>query len=118
MAAAAVDEACSPGRDGRGASAGCPFATPAATVALLEIADERAVLEREREARLERQLDRLCEIVTQMIVDLVGEAENFSGIENIFRIEGAFDFPHHIEERIAKLLAHVLCARNADSVLG
>src|SRR5207248_11744784 len=40
------------------------FETTATTVALLEIADERAVLEREREARLERQLDRLCEIVT------------------------------------------------------
>src|SRR5260370_29335791 len=53
-----------------------------------------------------------------MIIDLVGEAENFSRIENIFRSEGAFDFPHHIEERIAKLLAHVLGARDADSVLG
>ena len=94
------------------------FETTATTVALLEIADERAVLEREREARLERQLERLREIMAEMIVDLVGEAENFSWIENIFWIECALDLAHDIEQRVAKLIAHVLGARDADSVLG
>ena len=70
------------------------FAAAAAAVALLEIADERAVFERKREPRLERQFDRRGEIIAQVIVDLVPTpvrlapvAENFSGIENVFRIE-------------------------------
>jgi len=44
--------------------------------------------------------------------------ENLSGIENVFRIERAFDFAHHAEQLIAELLAHVFSARRADSVLG
>src|SRR5438309_2325546 len=92
------------------------FATTATTVALLEIADEGAVLERERESRLERQLDGFGEIVAEVIVDLVGEPENFSGIENVFRVERALDFAHDIEERVTELLAHVFRARDPDSV--
>ena len=45
------------------------FQAAAAAVALLEVADERAVLERKREHRLEWKLDRAREIFAQMIVD-------------------------------------------------
>src|SRR5213080_4478379 len=42
-----------------------------AAVALLEIADERAVLEREGEHRLKWKLEWACEIFAQMIVDFM-----------------------------------------------
>src|SRR5438034_3962199 len=50
------------------------FKAAAAAVALLKIADERAVLEREREHRLEWKLERACEILAQMIIDLGRDA--------------------------------------------
>ena len=53
-----------------------------------------------------------------MIVDLVGEPENFPGIKNIFWIERALDFAHDVEKRVAKLIAHVFGARDPDTVLG
>ena len=94
------------------------FAATATPVALLEIANEGAVLEREGEPRLEWQLDRFNEVVAEVIVDLVGESKNFSGIENVFRIKRALDLAHDIQERVAELFSHVLRARDADSVLG
>jgi len=45
------------------------FAAAAAAIALLEIADERAVFERKRQPWREWQLKRLREILAQMIVD-------------------------------------------------
>ena len=56
--------------------------------------------------------------MAEVVVDLVGEAKNFPGIENVFGIKGALDFAHHIEQRVAELVAHVFGARNSDSVLG
>ena len=44
--------------------------------------------------------------------------ENFSRVENIFGIERAFDFAHHFEQLIAKLVAHIFGASDADAVLG
>src|SRR5207248_2579486 len=80
--------------------------------------DERMVLERERQSRLERQLDWSYEVVPQVIVDLVSETENLSGIKNIFRIERAFDLAHDVKQRVAELIAHVFGAGNPDAVLG
>jgi hypothetical protein len=114
---------------------GVSFAAAAAAVALLEIADERPVFERERQTRREWQLERFREILAQVIVDsgrvgalrrppkVFGAArrpylENLSGIEKIFRIERAFDFAHDAEQLIAKLFGHVFGARDADAVLG
>src|SRR5207253_8440315 len=88
------------------------FETTAAAVALLEIADERSVLERKGQSRLERQLDRSHEIISQMIVDPVGESKNFSGVENVFWIERLLDFAHDVEKRIAELVAHIFRARD------
>src|SRR6266487_6752994 len=69
------------------------FKAAAAAVALLEIADERAVLKRKGEDRLKWKLERACEIFAQMIVDLMpAVCENFPGIKNVFRIEDSFDF--------------------------
>src|SRR5205823_461491 len=94
------------------------FATPATAVALLEIADERLVLECEGESRRERQLDRSREIVSKVIVDLVGESENFSGIENVFWVERFLDLAHDVEERVSELIAHVFRPRDPDPVFG
>src|SRR2546430_16445700 len=47
------------------------FETAAAAVALLQVADERAVLEGKREHRLEREFKRTPKVFRQMIVDLV-----------------------------------------------
>ena len=43
--------------------------------------------------------------------------EDFSRIENVFGIERIFDFAHHLEQIIAKLLTHVLGAGDAYAVL-
>ena len=73
---------------------------------------------------LEWKLERPREIFAQMIVDLCDaraartRRRKFSRIENIFRIERAFDLAHHSEQLIAELLAHVFRARDADAVLG
>src|ERR1700736_370708 len=106
------------GRNERRAHDWRVLATTPAAVALLEIADERSVLEGEGQTWLERQLDWFREIIAEVIVDLVGEPENFSGIENIFWIERALDLAHDIQERIAELLAHVFRAGDPDSVFG
>src|SRR5205823_8860061 len=73
------------------------FAATAAAVALLEIADERMVFESESESWLERQVNRSREIVAEVVVDLVGESKNFSGIENVLRIQCALDFAHDVQ---------------------
>jgi hypothetical protein len=44
--------------------------------------------------------------------------ENFSRVENILGIERAFDFAHHLQQLIAKLVAHIFGARDAHAVLG
>ena len=44
--------------------------------------------------------------------------EIFPRIENILWIERAFDFAHHLQQLIAKLVVHVFGARDADAVLG
>ena len=94
------------------------FAATATAVALLEIADERTVFECKREHRLKRKLNRPLEVLAQMIIDLVpAVVEDFSGIENVFRIECMFDCAHHFEQLVAQLFAHVFRARDADSVL-
>src|SRR5205807_2030335 len=109
------------------------FAAAAALVALLAIADERAVFEGKRESWRKRKAERPLEILAQVVVDLgrgaalsrsagVGAArrpylEDLSGIENVFRIERMFDFAHHAEQLVAELLPHVFSARCADSVL-
>src|SRR6266545_1589965 len=85
--------------EGRAHDAGL-FQATTATVALFKIAHERAILERERQARLKWQLDWSREIIPQVIVDLIGEAENFSGIKNVFRVERALDFTHYVEQRV------------------
>ena len=85
---------------------------------MLEIADERAVLEREGEHRLKWKLEWACEIFAQMIVDFMPPiTEDFSGIKNVFRIECIFDCAHHLEQLVAELFAHVLCAGDADTML-
>ena len=59
------------------------------------------------------------EILAQMTIDFVPAIrEDFAGIEDIFRIERAFDFTHHFEQLIAKLIAHVFGARDTDAMLG
>ena len=73
-----------------------------AAVALLEIADERVVLERKGEHRLKWKLERPCEILAQMTVDFVPAiGENFPRIEDIFGIEGSLNFTHYSEQLIA-----------------
>src|SRR5439155_26187911 len=94
------------------------LAATGTTIALLEIADKRAILERKGEHRLKWELERACEIFAQMIVDLVPAiAEDFSRIENVFRIERIFDFAHYFEQLIPDLLAHIFSARDANAVL-
>jgi len=44
--------------------------------------------------------------------------ENFPRIENILGIERAFDFAHHLQQLIAKLVAHIFGARDAHTMLG
>jgi hypothetical protein len=44
--------------------------------------------------------------------------ENFSRVKNIFGIERAFDFAHHFQQLIAKLVAHIFGARDANAVFG
>ena len=46
------------------------------------------------------------------------DLENFSGIENVFRVEGSFDLAQYVEQLVAELIAHVFGARDADAVLG
>src|SRR5438132_14405314 len=106
-------------RDERRAHDRRVFAATTAAVALLEIADERAVFERKCKSWRKRKAERPLEILAQVVVDLVpAVAENLAGIENVFRIERAFDFAHHAEQLVAELLPHVFSARRADSVLG
>ena len=72
------------------------FEAAAAAVALLQVADERAVLEHERELGLKWKLEWAREVFAQMIVDLVWAIlKNFSRIKNVFRVEHALDFAHH-----------------------
>src|SRR5213076_2741698 len=101
------------------------FKAAPAAVALFQIADERTVFEREGEHRLEWDLQRSRKVFAQMIVDSVTDGpavhpygENFSRIENVFRIEHSLDLTHYSEQLIAKLLLHVFRARDADAVLG
>src|SRR5439155_3393436 len=95
------------------------LAATGTTIALLEIADKRAILERKGEHRLKWELERACEIFAQMIVDLVPAiAEDFSRIKNVFRIERIFDFAHYVEQLVPELFAHVFSACDADAVLG
>src|SRR5215831_1554354 len=44
--------------------------------------------------------------------------ENFSGIENVLRIEHSFDLAHYSEQLISELIWHKFSARDADTVLG
>ena len=95
------------------------FEAAAAAVALLEVADEGAVLERECEHRLKWKLERAREVFAQMVVDLVATvAEKFPRIKNVLRIECALNLAQDFEELVAELIAHVFGARDADTVLG
>src|SRR5437762_7394387 len=111
-------------RDERRAHDAALFKAAAAAVALLEVASERPVFERKREHWLKWKLERTREILAQMIVDFVADGpavrpylEDFSRIENIPGIERAFDFAHHLQQLIAKLVAHIFGARDANAVL-
>src|SRR5207302_5494517 len=89
------------------------FEAAAAAVALLEIADERAVLERERERRLEWQCERAREVFAEMIVDLVPTvAENFPRIKNVLRIECALNLAQDFKQLVTQLVTHILGARD------
>ena len=95
------------------------FTAAAATVALFEVADERAILECERQYRLERKLERARKVFAQMAVYLVAAiGKNLSRIENIFRIEHALDLAQYSKQIIAELFLHVFGARDADAMLG
>src|SRR5262245_48774608 len=109
----------------------CLFKAAATAVALLQIANERTVFKRKGENGLEWKLRQPPEVFAEVIVDS-GRAsalrrldittrcfhlENFSRIKNIFRIEHSFDLTHHSQQVIAKLLPHVLSARDANAVL-
>ena len=95
------------------------FQTAAATVALFEVANERAVLECERKHRLEWKLERARKVFAQMAIYFVAAIrKNLSRIENIFRIEGALDLAQYTKQIIAELFLHVFGARDADAVLG
>src|SRR4030095_16779471 len=59
-------------RDERRAHDAVLLKTAAAAIALLEVACERPVFEREREHRLKWKLERTSKILAQMIVDFVG----------------------------------------------
>ena len=112
-------------RDERWAHDAALFKTATAAVALLEVTCEGPVFERKREHWLKWKLERTSKILSQMIIDSVSMPvrlgpirENFSRVENIFGIERAFDFAHHLQQLIAKLVAHIFGARDADAVLG
>src|SRR5262249_21973801 len=103
------------------------FKAAAAAVALLEVACERSVFERKREHRLKGKLEWTSKILSQIIVDTMADRpprlrgpylENFSRVENILGIERAFDFMHHLQQVIAKLVAHIFGARDTHAVLG
>ena len=95
------------------------FPATAAPIALLQVADERFVLEGKREGRLEWQPQACFRFYPQVIVDLESAvAENFPGIEKVFRIEELLNLPHYAEQLVAHLLRHVFRARHADAVLG
>src|SRR5437762_10151331 len=111
-------------RDERRAHDAALFKAAAAAMALLEVACERPVFERKREYWLKWKFERTSKILSQMIVDFVVMPvrlgpirENFSRVENIFGIKCAFDFAHHLQQLIAKLVAHIFGARDADAVL-
>src|SRR5438034_11334040 len=83
------------------------------------------ILEREREHRLEWQLQGAGEVFAQMIVDLMADGpavrrylENFRRIENVFRVERALDLTHDFEQLVPELFTHVFGARDAYAVLG
>src|SRR5205809_5107226 len=96
-----------------------PFKTTAAAVALFEVADKRTIFECVREHGFEGKLERSREVFAQMIVDSVPAiGENFSWIENVFRIERSLDLAHYAEQLISELIAHVFRARDANTVLG
>src|SRR5206468_9449057 len=95
-------------RDERGAHDAALFKAAAAAIALLEVSCERPVFEPKREHWLKWKLKRTSKILSQIIVDFVSAIrENFSRIENILGIERAFDFAHHLQQLIAKLVAHI-----------
>src|SRR5438874_13004748 len=74
------------------------FQAAAATVALFKVADERPVLERERQHRLEWKFKWASNIFAQMIVDPVAVIlDNFSRIENAFRIKAEYELTHNLE---------------------
>src|SRR5207245_9562466 len=82
------------------------------------------ILEREREHRLEWQLQGAGEVFAQMIVDLMADGpavrrylENFSRIENVFRVERALDLTHDFEQLVPELFTHVFGARDAEAGL-
>src|SRR5262245_40473583 len=106
-------------RDERRAHNAALFKAAAAAVALFEVACERPVFECKREHWLKRKLERTSKILAEMTVYLVATIrENFSRIESILRIEHEFDFAHHLEQLVAKLVAHIFGARDAYAVLG
>ena len=91
----------------------------AAAVALLQVAEERFILEGEGERRLERKTQPRLRFDAQVIVDLEpAVAENFAGVKQVFRIEQLLDLPHHVEQLVAHLLGHVFRARHADAMFG
>ena len=95
------------------------FTAAAAAVALLKVANERAIFKCKREYRLEWKFERTREVFAQVIINLVlAIGENLSRIENVFGIERMFDSAHHFEQLIAELFAHVFGAGDADAVLG
>jgi hypothetical protein len=54
-----------------------------------------------------------------MVVDLEAPiAENFPGVEQVFRIEHRLDLAHDLQQFLADLLRHVFSPGHADSVLG
>src|SRR5262249_48840203 len=105
--------------DERGAHDAALFKAAAAAGALLEVAEEPSIFERKRKHRLKWKLKRTIKILAQMTVDFVSTIrENFSRIENILGIEGTFDFAHHLQQLVAKLVAHIFGARDAHAMLG
>ena len=118
-------------RDERRAHDAALLEAAAAAIALLEVAEERPVFEREREHWLKWKLERASKILSEVSVNPgrdaalrrpVGAArrpylENFSRVKNIFGIERSFDFAHHFQQLIAKLVAHIFGARDANAVL-
>src|SRR5438552_4777434 len=95
------------------------FEATAAAVALLEIANKRAVLKRKREHRLEWKLEWTREVFAQVIIDLVTTVTgNFPRIKNVLWIEQVFDLSQYPKQLVAELVVHVFGARDADAVLG